>query len=163
MCHGANLIPEGLETGEFQIDSNADINMMKPIYIVAYGRNPKDDGLTEQTPTGLGIIANGIPNGMYYCVVSQNMIQGLLDTINNKGFGDSIISVFSIPVLAVVGFNGWTLDHLIDDNNSFLMWLVSDFKANPQTLNLVARPSSIDGYTPRNKKLLTYPYLYLRF
>ena len=91
------------------------------------------------------------------------MIQGLLDSINSKGFGDSIISVFSIPVLAVVGFNGWTLDHLIDDNNSFLMWLVTDFKANPQTLNLVARPSSIDGYTPRNKKLLTYPYLYLRF
>ena len=31
--------------------------------------------------------------------------------------------------------------------------------ATTKTLN--ARPSTIDGYTPRNKKLLTYPYLYV--
>lgn len=38
-----------------------------------------------------------------------------------------------------------------------------DIKENPVTKTLNARPSSIDGYTPRNKKLLTYPYLYLGF
>lgn len=36
---------------------------------------------------------------------------------------------------------------------------------NERALNktLVSTPSSLDGYTPRNQKLRTYPYLYLGF
>lgn len=41
--------------------------------------------------------------------------------------------------------------------------LDQNHKENPISKNLNARPSTIDGYTPRNKKLLTYPYLYLGF
>ena len=43
--------------------------------------------------------------------------------------------------------------HFIEENHNE--------SAISKTLN--ARPSSIDGYTPRNAKLLTYPYLYLGF
>lgn len=38
-----------------------------------------------------------------------------------------------------------------------------NFNQSATTKTLNARPSSIDGYTPRNKKLLTYPYLYVGF
>ena len=129
---------------------------------MAYGRNPKDDGFTQQTPTAQGIIINGVPSGLYYCLCNNYTIQGLLQTINNAGFGQSIIAVFSVPALAFVGYNSLTLSELIEDS-AMLLWIVTDFKASAQTLNLTARPSTIDSYSPRNKKLLTYPYLYLGF
>lgn len=160
--HGTNLLPEGLETGEFKIDGTASITGLEPIYIVAYSRNPFTDGLTQQQPTAQGVILNGIPSGMFYCVCNKKTIQGLLDTINNAGFGESIVAVFSIPAITFIGFNDWTLSDLTD-GSSILWWIVTDFKANPVTVNMISLPTSIDGYTPKNKKLLTYPYIYLGF
>lgn len=159
---GNNLVPEGLETGEYKIGGSAEINGLNPIYVVAYSRNPKDDGLTTQTPSAQGIILNGIPSGMFYCVCSKNTIQGLLNTINTAGYGESIVAVFSVPAICFIGFNGWTLNDLIS-GESILYWIVNDFKANPQTSTMISLPSSIDGYTPKNKKVLTYPYIYLGF
>lgn len=37
------------------------------------------------------------------------------------------------------------------------------FKENPIIESLISTPTSLDGYTPRNQKLRTYPYLYLGF
>lgn len=162
MFHGNNLISEGLETGEFKINASAELDGLNPVYIVAYGRNPKDDGLTQQTPSAQGMIINGVASGLFYCVCNNATIQGLLDTINRAGYGESIVAVFSIPALALVGFNGWTLSDLIS-SDALIYWIVNDFKANPLNLNLVSLPSSLDGYTPRNQKLRTYPYIYLGF
>lgn len=38
-----------------------------------------------------------------------------------------------------------------------------NFTEAPTIKTLLARSNSLDGYTPRNKKLLTYPYIYLGF
>lgn len=66
-----------------------------------------------------------------------------------------------------------TLDSLIDDYVSANMQdsIVSIFmmpqkfytsEATPKTINFqVERPNTLNGYTPRNKKLLTYPYCFL--
>ena len=37
------------------------------------------------------------------------------------------------------------------------------FKENPLIDRLISTPTTLDGYTPRNQKLRTYPYLYLGF
>lgn len=42
-------------------------------------------------------------------------------------------------------------------------FLERNFTETPTTKTLLARSNSLDGYTPRNKKLLTYPYIYLGF
>lgn len=47
--------------------------------------------------------------------------------------------------------------------SEFYMWLVADFKANPITKSFSTWPTQLDGYTPRNQKLRTYPYLYIGF
>ena len=158
---GANLIPEGLELGEIKINNVANLDCLIPVAIVAYSRNPYTDGLTQEQPTAQGIIANGIPNGVFYCICSFDMLQGLLASINGAGFGESIITVFTVPALAVVGFNNWTIQDII--SGGLLSWLVTDFKATPIEKTLVTLPSELDGYTPRNQKLRTYPYLYLGF
>lgn len=162
MFLGANLIPEGLETGEYKIAGTAEIDGMQPLYIIAYTRNPYDDGLVQRQPSAQGAIINGVTSGLFYCLCNEASIQGVLASINNKGFGESIANVFSIPAIALEGINNLSLNDLIS-NEAIVYWILSDFKANAHNLNLITRPSSIDGYTPRNKKLLTYPYLYLGF
>lgn len=158
---GNHLVPEGLEIGELKINSVANVDGLKPVYIVAYSRNPKDDELTSQTPSAQGIIINGVASGLFYCVCNDETIQGLLETINDKGFGNSIVAVFSVPALCLIGFNGWSLSDLT--TGSILYWIVNDFKANALTVNPSSIPNSLDGYSPRNQKLKTYPYCYLGF
>lgn len=45
----------------------------------------------------------------------------------------------------------------------FFDFIEENFSELPITQTLLSRSSSLDGYTPRNKKLLQYPYLYLGF
>lgn len=160
MYHGFNLLPEGLETGEFKVGGTAEFDELETINVLAYTRNPYTDGFTQQVPAAQGIIINGVPNGMFFAIASNDMIQGLLQTINNAGHGDAIMSVFTVPILALVGFNGLSLEDL---RSSVLLWIVNDFKANPITKNLISTPQNLDGYIPRNQKLRTYPYIYLGF
>ena len=155
-----NLQPEGLETGEYVVTNTYDIDALYPVAVVAYTRNPKEDGLTEETPVSQGVIANGIPNGMYFCFVSLNGVQGVLNTINSSGHGDAVMTVFTIPACAIIGFSGWTLE---DIKSGVLKWLVADFKALSTNINIPSAPLKLDGYEPRNKKLLSYPYTYLAF
>lgn len=157
---GNNLIPEGLETGEYKIGGTAEFNELEPIYIVVYTRDPYVDGFTSEQPTAMGVIANGIPNGMYFCICSSDTIQGLLQTINNAGFGDAIMTVFSVPILSLIGFKGLSAQDL---RSGILQWFVSDFKANPISKTLVSTPLELDGYTPKNQKLRTYPYMYVGY
>lgn len=101
---GNNLLPEGLETGEFKTNAVANIDELKPVYVIAYMGDPQEDGFTESVPPAQGIIINGVPNGMYFAFCSQDMLQGVLSTINGAGKGQSILAVFSIPCLALNGF-----------------------------------------------------------
>lgn len=39
MYHGANLLPENLETGEYKVGGTAEINDLQPWYIVAYAED----------------------------------------------------------------------------------------------------------------------------
>lgn len=158
---GNYLIPEGLEFGELKVEGTASFDELKPVAIIAYSRNPNEDGFTQQTITSSqGVIANGIPNGMFYWIVSFEYLQGALHTINSASHGDAIITVFTVPAFALIGFNGWSLQDILDGVE---WWFVSDYKANPVTKTLISTPSTLDGYTPRNQKLRTYPYLYLGY
>ena len=157
---GANLIPEGLETGEFKVSGTANFDDLQPVAVIAYSRNPKEDGLTNQTPLGQGVIANGIPNGMYFWFVSFSFLQGALQSISGAGHSDAIVTVFTVPAFCLIGFNGWTLHDIL---SGVSYWLVNDFKANPVRKTLVSTPNNLDGYVPRNQKLRTYPYMYLGF
>ena len=159
---GANLLNEGLETGEFKVGGTAELSELMPVAVIAYTRNPKEDGLTNETPAALGVQVNGIPNGMYFCVCSFYYLQGVLSSINNSGHGDAIMTIFTIPAFALIGFNNWTLED-ITEGLGVMWWVVNDIKAPKRTINLVSTPSTLDGYTPRNQKLRTYPFMYVAF
>lgn len=159
---GANLIPEGLELGELKVGGIADFDELTPIAVIAYSRNPHDDGLTENPIVVKGVNANGIPGGVYYCVCSFKYVTNVLDSINEIGHGDAVLTVFSIPAFAIVGYNGWTLEQILSEQG-VLWWITTNVMATPQFKTLISTPTHLDNYVPRNQKLRTYPYMYLGF
>lgn len=70
------------------------------------------------------------------------------------------MTIFTVPACAIIGFNGWTLS---DIKSGVLKWLVRDFKSLPIDINIPSSPLTLNGYAPRNKKLLSYPYCYLGY
>lgn len=137
---GANLIPESLETGEYQIDGTAEIGDLEPWYIVAYA---------EDT---YGHTYNGIYSGIeFYAYSDTSLLLGFLMQVQQAGKSDFILNIFTVPKLAF--YPNSTINGNLDN----------DRMATPRPVTLISRPSTLDGYTPRNQKLRTYPYMYVGF
>lgn len=169
---GANLLPEGLETGEFKIDSTSEIDDLDPITVIAYS------GEQINVPSGTqsiykdisqnGFYINGIPTTVPYILATPgqetNRLIGFLSLEDNS---EHVVASFTVPKLAVKDF-------LIEDNSIFVQGagvtgiykldsqsLNTSYTQTPVTKNFTALPNSLDSYTPRNQKLRTYPYIYL--
>lgn len=137
---GANLVPENLETGEYKINGTAEIQDLEPWYIVAYA---------EDT---FGHKYNGIFSGIqFYGYSNVELLRGFLLQIAQAGKSDYILNIFTVPKLAF--YPSSSLNGIMEN----------DFLSTPRPVTLVSTPSSLDGYTPRNQKLRTYPYMYVGF
>lgn len=70
-------------------------------------------------------------------------------------YSQYIVACFTIPILALKSeyVADLPLQKIIDVN----------IKEDPITYNVASRPSNLNGYTPKNKKLLQYPFTYLGF
>lgn len=147
--------------GEVKVDATETISELEPVAVVAF---------TGDTISGDGVIApalsvpqysrvNGIPNAVGYVVSYLSGLPLLIQCINLDGNGDKIVSVFTVPKLAVSSILP------LDDPNVYPFVAISGIQmqvALTKTLSLT-RPTSIDTYTPKNQKLLQYPFTYLGF
>lgn len=140
MFHGANLLEENLETGEYKVGGTAEIQDLKPWYIVAYAED------------SFGFKYNGVYSGIqFYAFSDSDALRGFIVQINLAGKTDYILNIFTVPKLAFYPLS--QIARTLDD----------DIKATPRPVTLVSAPSNLDGYTPRNQKLRTYPYMYVGF
>lgn len=161
---GANLINEGLETGEYIENASSAIDGLNPNYVIAYGRNPNEGGVDSGTFTyPKGCYVNGIPSGLYYWVGHWPQLLVELAVINDAGFGDDIKAVFTVPSISVLGLANYSLATLENQNATVSSWVYSGLDSAGREFTLNSTPTSLDGYTPRNKKLLQYPFCYLGF
>lgn len=153
---GDNITPEGLECGEYIINS--------------YEEMSADIDDTEVGLHELGVIVNicdvdggstdinivdGIMNGGIYYGFKQNDVSGVASLISQyveAGRPDAVIGMYMCPILAM-GFipdSGGT-----DCGQS----LVSHSYA--WTLDAISESDNLDGYTPKNNKMYTYPYSFI--
>ena len=155
------MLPESLEFGEVKVDATETISELEPVAIVAF---------TGDSISGDGVIApalsvtqysrvNGIPNAVGYVASYLSGLPLLIQCINLDGNGDKIVSVFTVPKLAVSSIMPQ------ESPNVYPFVAISGIQmqaALTKTLSLT-RPTSIDTYTPKNQKLLQYPFTYLGF
>lgn len=150
---GANLIPEGLEIGELKVDGTAEFDELEPVYLVAFS----GDKFQENNINQNGYQYNGIYSSVAF--ILTNITGTALGIINKQGDGDKILTVFSVPKLAVAS----QVPEDTEGTHYYYAKILESNKENPVLKTLVSTPSNLDGYTPKNQKLRTYPYLYVGF
>ena len=70
-------------------------------------------------------------------------------------YAQYIVACFTVPILAFKSVYVADLPLQLKVDTSIT--------EQPINYNVATRPTSLNGYTPKNKKLLTYPYCYLAF
>ena len=144
---GLHTVPEGLETGEFICNElDRDLELRDYAYILNVTDGRTEDTETTHVSTNMGGVH--IPGDVY---VSDDfsMIAILVREWNIAGKGDAVANAYMIPK-KIINFD-------FEDHG-----LLFDGQTAPVTYNhTTSKQKTLDGYTPTNKKLLSYPYNYL--
>ena len=159
---GAHTLPEQLETGPYTGD--------RPPYMPISGTTPVTGGDFKYTP-GLMLTTTFIqdpsdPDQFQYA--PGRIISGFGEM--GKYFSGVDMETFPITTAGIADLNDF-LSHIVGDEAkaagvlaiSMIPLSLVDPQGGDYGYNdiLFTRPSSLGTYTPRNKKLLTYPYNFL--
>lgn len=171
---GSNLVPEGLETGEMIINNSYDMDNLDTINVIAYTGDTLPRLLYASTDVDVPIkinqgayTVNGIISTVCFILSSNQTFMALMNALQRSNYSDYVLTCFTVPKLAVEEF--LIPANRVQDETGYAQYTAyilqngTQYTQNEHTLTLNALPSTIDGYTPKNKKLLTYPYNYLAF
>lgn len=149
---GAHTVPEGVELGEY-IENGYDYTdeVDETAFIVASTTDL--GGGTSRSATNVC----GIPYPGYLFVCKKtgtgsanSAFTHLKDTLNNftSGAEKNIYAVYVVPSLSVTGVGDSGVEQFPDMSGPILVELEYN------------KPTALNGYTPKNNKLLTFPYMY---
>lgn len=178
---GSNTLPEGLELGEMVTNGNVENFAgvgISGYYVIAEVSQVENHG-TEGTLTYSWISGdhsltprlNSIDRGTIPLVIGfPGAHSGVVSTINKlthlydvAGLSDSVINIYVLPAELIGGFNEIELSATGGNTSATLDGIGVPIDHNGTTLidtTTFTKPTKVDGYTPKNKKLLTYPYCY---
>jgi hypothetical protein len=94
---------------------------------------------------GCGVYGGLLYGSKWYAYKNKDTIGQIIKDVNNAGKIDGILNIFMLPNLYI---------QVDNETNEVL-----DSESLTITNTSMDYPSSLDGYTPKNKKLLTYPYV----
>lgn len=143
---GAHTVPEGLETGEY-VSNNLIIDpALAPAYIVMGCTNTTDSTYLSGTYYD-GIYSGLIYYAYPYSIDGAKALNQKIKEFDEAGRGDAIVTIFMAP------------DFLVNVNNN--NELTPDLGWKTKTLLSLQPTNNLNGYTPKNNKLLVHPYKYL--
>lgn len=164
---GNNTIDEGLELGDYVMNSSR--TLMPDVTT----KDANNDTINWKLPIifqvselagGVGIASsvfnssyNNVFSGLYYfAVTSYSAARDIIRRYDEAGKGDSIIAIFLAPKeflqgAAVYGDLGYPI--YIPQDRGYASTLLAE--------TTITRPSTLNGYAPRNNKLFVYPFSYL--
>ena len=170
---GNNTIPEDLELGEYVVNGsivNTDYDPSSSennLTWICFQVSDYPDGNGTLNP-GFGDDVKGNLNGgvytglTYLMVLTPTMANRLIRCYDLANKSNAIVAIFQVPFNAINSNN----IAITNQNNSRVGTItIAEFTGNSSTPTVldsmsIAKPSSINSYVPRNKKLLTYPFTY---
>lgn len=159
---GNNTIPEQLEMGDYVEANSAPVDVFKygPGYSAyAMGCTKLLDRMVENhTPINVG----NIPDGMIYVGFnSMSDLKTVIQIFNDEGHADYINCVFVCPKACFSNYISYSGYNTSSGIYSFKMSMT--FAPGFQDSYALTADSKLAGnYTPRNNKLLTYPFRYIQ-
>lgn len=137
---GANTIPEGLETGEYIIQSHVRNAALQNTRVVISSTRDFSDYIKR-----FGGVYNGIFTGFpYYCFPNKTYaeLEEVIIDIENE-YPGSIVSLFLAPY------------NLVTEKSGFITESTQPVEIQ-QKIDAI---TNLNGYVPKNNKLLTYPFV----
>ena len=168
---GSNTVPENLETGEYIINSVSSLMGEAQYYpVVATAPLKHAQNITETFMRPTSTAYNDVFGGSdFYVFDSTSDAYKFMQYVDVNGQNDAINSIFMIPKLlfnklsktsyTFAGHGSAGQEAYIPSFSYYCVTAVTI--ANLVNQHSVTVPQTINGYTPRNKKLLTYPYNFL--
>lgn len=166
---GDNTIPEGLEIGEPIANGNT-LSMpytFQGDYYIAFQLTQLTDTLTQHAPSGYGAdqVYGGIFSGLWtICVPNYASALTLIKHYAQDGKEASIVAVYyAAPLTATATGGAQNIPLPVGGGQTVDAYIVYPDSYNDAKLiadERLSKPTSLNGYTPVNKKLLTYPYSY---
>ena len=169
---GVNTLPENLETGEYKLMSNDklgdifDTSNCLQVLAVTEIISPFNTITTGvQPPYKNPDIVQGI---QYIIVEDTTTAKIIIDYYDYRGKGEAIYSLFVAPrdlFPSTSSTTFWQTRTIYDDDPDKTDVNVTACRTtvwNMQLAHSVNVPSNLINYTPRNKKLLCFPYKYAR-
>ena len=160
---GANTVPEGLETGEYMSNRHTKSGYASEDLCIVFGATKNAD---KSNITGL--VYNNLYSGVRYfsfdnTASGRDALNEVLEQYDENGIGDAITCMFMAPAPLAYTAND---SHGVPGTNLLNYYYINspdntggDFGYPGTEIDITT--GSLDGYTPRNKKLLCYPYRYL--
>lgn len=140
---GLNTYPENLETGEYIVDGYSYFDGLDDLKYVIQCTEWATSS-TKPLATNYGGVY--MAGGAYVCSNITEVVN-ILQAFATAGKSDAVYNVYMVP------------SAMIDTTTGQLQY---DGQSEPNLLTKnVTKTNIIDGYTPKNKKLLTFPYRYL--
>lgn len=146
---GDNILPEPVELGEYVYNTYEKLGKeLEPMAVIMAAAE------TGGEDTSGGMI-DGVYSGTKITAFNSSDVEGINTAI--KGFmqsPDSIVSMYMCPVICTGG--------AIEDGGTIISGAGEGHATGwSHTYTLDGVGTGLNGYIPRNKKLLTYPYCFL--
>ena len=183
---GANTYPEGLELGEMTTNGpTQDFGISGSGFVTVVDVSMMENPGTNQTLSysfdppfhyDLRPAVNGIPSGIIHIIIGLSSgsnprrdLDKVISVYDYAGLGDAIINCYILPKniidstytyqnLTIVGKSTPTDPNPKSANH--LAILAETYNQNDIGTTSFTKPTSVNGYIPRNKKVLTYPFCY---
>ena len=162
---GLHTVPENVETGEYVVSDSASMGVFSDDiddYIVVLGVTKLVQPVGTDPEEIGGKLYGNVYSGIEYIVSdSFEHTDNLIKTYAKQGTSDSIICAFMVPK-DLIGFSSLTFTTVVS-----WTWIVKYARIPSMSvwgLSLLEynKPTKLyDNFTPKNNKLLTWPYIYL--
>ena len=158
---GLHTLPEQLETGDYVCNAVGNLwTGGKDCYVAAM-TTVIPDGITVNTlSTRYGGVFSGGTIIVFEDFLSACNFTRAYDLVDKP---EAITSMFMIPKTLCGTISSWTLCGMTHDGHTINFSCAVPSYTDSETLlstTTITRNTTIDGYTPKNNKLFTYPYNY---
>ena len=171
---GKHTVPEGIELGEYVqngsvvnsdlLNTSTESNACYICFQVSdYPNSVPDNVINPAFPADVaGHKVGGVYSGLdYIMVLTASDANHLIACYDKASKSSAIVSIFTVPLGAINASNMSIVNHTSDVGNFTTFMFTSD---STTAINLdsitLTKPTTLDGYTPKNGKMKTYPFCY---
>lgn len=169
---GLHTVPENLELGEYIMNGSVINNDLSPsqtetnVSWICFQVSDFPDGDGALSPSlgddVQGKIYGGVYSGLTYLfVLTPTAANRLIKCYDLAGKADAIVSIFQVP-LGILSADKLSITNHTSEAGSIGIGIMTadDYNAIAIDTQTITKPTSLNSYTPKNHKMLTYPFTY---